>query len=56
MREEGGYSFLIYVANYPDADKDHASIELRLYESSKYNLFTLARFISKSRFCVNGKV
>ena len=55
-KDVGDYRCIVHFANYQDPDKNHASIELRLYESSKYNFFTLARFISKSKFCVNGKV
>ena len=52
-KDVGDYRCIVEVSNYPKFDKAEASIKLRLYESSKYNFFTLARFISKSKFCVN---
>ena len=55
-KDVGDYRCVAQVFNLDKFDIAEASIKLRLYESSKYNFFTLARFISKSKFCVNGKV
>ena len=52
-KDVGDYRCIAQVHNFLKIDKAEASIKLRLYESSKYNFFTLARFISKSKFCVN---
>ena len=54
-KDVGDYRCIAQVYNFPKIDKAEASIKLRLYESSKYNFFTFARFISKSKFCVNVK-
>ena len=54
-KDVGDYRCIAHVSNFPKTDKAEASIKLRLYESSKYNFFTFARFISKSKFCVNVK-
>ena len=54
-KDVGDYRCIALVSNFPKTDKAEASIKLRLYESSKYNFFTFARFISKSKFCVNVK-
>ena len=55
QKDVGDYRCIVEVSNYNNPDKAEASIKLRLYESSKYNFFTFARFISKSKFCVNVK-
>ena len=52
-KDVGDYRCIAQVHNFPKFKKAEASIKLRLYECSKYNFFTLARFISKSKFCVN---
>ena len=54
-KDVGDYRCIAQVHNFLKIDKAEASIKLRLYESSKYNFFTFARFISKSKFCVNVK-
>ena len=54
-KDVGDYRCIAQVHNFLKIDKGEASIKLRLYESSKYNFFTFARFISKSKFCVNVK-
>ena len=54
-KDVGDYRCIARVSNHNNPDKAEASIKLRLYESSKYNFFTFARFISKSKFCVNVK-
>ena len=54
-KDVGDYRCIAQVHNFRKIDKAEASIKLRLYESSKYNFFTFARFISKSKFCVNVK-
>ena len=54
-KDAGDYRCIAQVSNFGIHDKAEASIKLRLYESSKYNFFTFARFISKSKFCVNVK-
>ena len=54
-KDVGDYRCIAQVHNFPKIDKAEASIKLRLYESSKYNFFTFAKFISKSKFCVNVK-
>ena len=54
-KDVGDYRCIAHVSNFLKTDKAEASIKLRLYESSKYNFFTFARFISKSKFCVNVK-
>ena len=54
-KDVGDYRCIALVHNFLKTDKAEASIKLRLYESSKYNFFTFARFISKSKFCVNVK-
>ena len=54
-KDVGDYRCIAQVHNFGKTDKAEASIKLRLYESSKYNFFTFARFISKSKFCVNVK-
>ena len=52
-KDVGDYRCVGQVSNLDKFDIAEASIKLRLYESSKNNFFTLARFISKSKFCVN---
>ena len=54
-KDVGDYRCIAHVSNFLKIDKAEASIKLRLYESSEYNFFTFARFISKSKFCVNVK-
>ena len=54
-KDVGDYRCIAHVHNFGKIDTAKASIKLRLYESSKYNFFTFARFISKSKFCVNVK-
>ena len=54
-KDVGDYRCIAQIHNFLKIDKAEASIKLRLYESSKYNFFTFARFISKSKFCVNVK-
>ena len=54
-KDVGDYRCIVHVGNMGNSDKAEASIKLRLYESSKYNFFTFAGFISKSKFCVNVK-
>ena len=54
-KDVGDYRCIAQVHNFLKIDKAEASIKLRLYESGKYNFFTFARFISKSKFCVNVK-
>ena len=54
-KDVGDYRCIVHVGNMGNPDKAEASIKLRLYESSKYNFFTFAGFISKSKFCVNVK-
>ena len=46
-KDVGDYRCIAQVYNFHKIDKAEASIKLRLYESSKYNFFTFARFISK---------
>ena len=55
-KDVGDYRCIAHVSNFLKIDKAEASIKLRLYESSEYNFFTFARFISKSKFCVNGNI
>ena len=52
-KDVGDYRCIVHVGNMGNPDKAEASIKLRLYESSKYKFLTLARFISKSKICVN---
>ena len=54
-KDVGDYRCIAQVYNFHKIDTAEASIKLRLYKSSKYNFFTFAKFISKSKFCVNVK-
>ena len=54
-KDVGDYRCIAQVTNFGKIDKAEASVKLRLYESSKYNFFTFARFITKSKFYVNVK-